>query len=163
MSTSKNYNQGKKNEKDSWPVMEKKGFIKPTSKQKKNIKFAFESVGKTIKTRGYDLVRTELLPFLEDKNFARLNVDKIVLYELKTAGADREEILKEDFSNFKFTYSGNEEYNHRLLGDKQYKFIFLNLATKKARLLKESDWKPQARVYPTTSIFLTQPVNGQTL
>ncbi len=163
MSTSKNYNQGKKNEKNSWSVMEEKGFVRPTPKQKKNIKLAFESAGKPIKGRGYDLVRSELLPFLEDKNLARLHVDRIVLYELKTAGVKRKTPLKEDFANFGFTYSGNEEYNHCTLGNEQYKFIFLNLATEEARLLDESDWKSRARTYPTTSVFVDKPVGGHVL
>jgi len=163
MSASKNYDQGKKNEKNSWSVMEGKGFVKPTPKQKENIKHALASAGKPIKGRGYDLVRAELLPFLEDKNFARLNVDRIVLYELKTAGVKRETPLKEDFANFGFTYSGNEEYNHRTLGNEQYKFIFLNLVTEEARLLDESDWKPHARLYPTTSVFVDEPIGGQIL
>jgi hypothetical protein len=163
MSTSKNYDQGKKNEKNSWSVMSKKGFVKPTSEQKRNIEFALESVGKPIKTRGYDLIHIDVVPLIKDKNLARLHVDKIVLYELKTAGVKRETPLKEDFANFGFTYSGNEECNYHMLGSEQYKFIFLNLATEEARLLDESDWKPYARLYPTTSVFVDKPISGQTL
>ena len=163
MSTSKNYDQGKKNEKNSWSVMSAKGFVKPTSEQKRNIEFAFESVGKSIKTRGYDLIHIDTVPLIKDKSTSKKWVKKLVLYELKTAGANRKEPLKKDFANFGFTYSGNEEYNYHTLGNEQYKFIFLNLATEEARLLDESDWKPRARLYSTTSVFVDKPIHGQVL
>ena len=155
MNQSKNYDAGKKNERDSFGILKEKGYVRPTAKQKRFIKSAFESVGKDIKPRGYDLIHESALPWVLSEKLAKDHVDKLVLYELKTAGANRETPLKEDFRGLGFTLSGSEKYNAEKLGE-QYKFVFLDLATENLKVSRMEEWfnSDASRIYPTYSIFI---------
>tara|TARA_R110000824_G_scaffold256238_1_gene445263 strand:+ start:325 stop:795 length:471 start_codon:yes stop_codon:yes gene_type:complete len=155
MNHSKNYDKGKENERDSWNVLREKGYVRPTSKQRKNVLNAFKAIGKTIKTRGYDLIRADISHKLESAIGAIEAVHDIILYELKTAGASRKTPLKENFRGLGFTLSGSEKQNAEELGE-QYKFVFLDLATEDFKISKLEDWfTPEiSRIYPTYSIFI---------
>ena len=155
MNHSKNYDKGKENERDSFSVLQEQGYVKPTSKQRKNILAAFELIGKTIKSRGYDLIREDMSSRLESTQGAVESVHEIILYELKTAGANRKTPLKEDFRGLGFTLSDSERHNAEELGH-QYKFVFLDLATEDFKITKLEDWfNPEAaRIYPTYSVFI---------
>jgi len=155
MNHSKNYDKGKENERDSFAILREKGYIKPTSKQRKNILNAFKTIGKTIQSRGYDLIREDISNKLKSLKETIQIVNEIVLYELKTAGAKRKTPLKENFRGLGFTLSGSEKQNAEELGE-QYKFVFLDLATKDVKISKLEDWfNPKvSRIYPTYSVFI---------
>jgi hypothetical protein len=158
----KNYNTGKEGEKSSWDIMAEKGFYRPTKKERSNIAKAFAMVGKSIEWRGFDLVNAGHALSLNDPT--RVPVDSLILYELKTAGRNRKAALKANFHGLGFTLTANEEHNHSILGDKQFKFIFLDLKTGNCLCCNYSDWYDRSRVYLTKSIFVTQEVpNGVVL
>jgi hypothetical protein len=161
-SNSVNYDTGKQGENSSWEVMAAKGFYRPTKDERKTIAAAFAAQGKTIAPKGFDLVELHWRPPL--KSGMTIAADKMVLYELKTAGAKRKTSLKSNFNGLGFTLTANEEHNHSVLGDSQYKFILLDLKTHDCLLCTKDDFYSRARIYPTKSIFITEGIpNGSRL
>ena len=104
------YNTGKKNEKQSWARLQKLGFIRPTSQQRKNVVEAYLSKGKEIKLKGYDLIKLPNEELLNDvsmepipvrfiekiaihlNNSTTLNIDKEGLTQINTT----EDIFEDD-------------------------------------------------------------------
>lgn len=156
MSKGKNYNTGKHGEKSSWEIMEGKGFYRPVKKERANIVKAFALAGKSIESRGFDLIDAGYSSSLNDP--ASISAEDLILYELKTAGRKRKTALKENFNGLGFTLTANEEYNHSVLGDEQFKFIFLDLKTNNCMCCSYSDFYEKARVYPTKSIFVKEEI-----
>lgn len=159
---STSYDTGKKNEKQSWSVLEKFGYIRPTSQQRKNIAEVFLRKGKEIKSKGFDLVK------LPDKN--ALNgvdelfeiIENLTLFELKTAGKNRKAAIKENWSGLGFTLTGAEKYNAELLGE-HFKFLFLNLKNDEYHVCRLEDFfSPEiSGIYPTWSVFIKKGLTNQ--
>jgi hypothetical protein len=162
----KNYNAGKAGEKSSWEAMAAKGFYRPTSgkksKERANITKAFSMLGKDIKPRGFDLIDARYQTYLNDPNkIATLISDgSFILYELKTAGAQRKKDLKENFNGLGFTLTANEKHNHSVLGDDGFKFIFLDLKTYDCICINKSDFYTKCRRYSTESIFVNEEISN---
>lgn len=157
----KSYNTGKKNEKQSWARLQKLGFIRPTSQQRKNVVEAYARQGKEIKPKGYDLIKLPNEKALDDVDKLSKTLEKVVLYELKTAGKNRRQPLKENWSGLGFTLTGAEKHNAELLGQ-QYKFLFLNLKTNKFHICQLEDFfSPEVSgIYPTWSIFIKKSLTN---
>jgi len=144
----KNHNQGKKNENDTWPFLEKNGYIRPSKDQRKEIKEFYSNQGKTLKGIGFDVISLDEVCLIGKK--------EITLYEVKTAGEKRGIFIGEGFNKFGFTLSINEKNNADILKNK-YKFIFVNLYRKKFKIYKLSDFfknNINAKTYQTWSIFI---------
>jgi hypothetical protein len=145
----KNHSVGKKGESETWPFLEKKGYIRPSNRQRKQIKEFYEKKGITIETRGFDVLSFNEISLIGKK--------AITLYEVKTTGRKRGEFVGENFIGLGFTLSGKEKNNADKLKSK-YKFIFVNLykETYKIYTLKDFFNSNIANIYQTWSIFITK-------
>ena len=156
------YEAGKQGEQDSWEVLCELGYIRPTPKQRDNIVSAFAHHGKIVNPRAFDLIkkgeegllnnRSELIKSIPTKGCP-------TLFELKTAGKDRRKNIGEDFTGLGFTLTQKEKENAETLKS-NYKFLFLNLKTKKHKICNLQDFFNEAvsRIYPTWSIWVTAAI-----
>jgi hypothetical protein len=158
----KNYNSGKKFEKKKGDAYIKQhGLVRPTAAQRKVIEAAIlEGLGIKINRHSYDLIAEEaashctsvmeLLPMVED----------IILYEMKSANVRQDKPVGEDWKGMGFTLSGKETENWRLLGDKRFKFVFVDFTNGPGRhlVLNYGDFYTNARVYQTESVFINKPL-----
>ena len=90
------YDKGKVNESLSWRVVRKRGLVRPTNEQRKNIVDAFSSIGKQIGKSGFDLIESAYYDAALDKTTLLGVIDKITLFELKTAGLKRKAKVGDD-------------------------------------------------------------------
>ena len=164
-----NYNSGKKQEKEADIYMKSQGFERPSAKQRKVIQKALlQAKGAEINTTGFDLVSSEVLPYCDDvdslvscivqSGLGDQSVPDLVLYEMKSAGSKRKTKVPENWKNFGFTFSQNEDDNWIELGDDGYKFIFVNMSSTpvRYRVLNRAEWdnSENCRSYTTKSIFI---------
>ncbi len=164
-----NYNSGKKQEKEADIHMRSHGFERPSAKQRKVIQKALlQAKGAEINTTGFDLVSSEVLPYCDDvdslvscivqSGLGDQSVPDLVLYEMKSAGSKRKTKVPENWKNFGFTFTQNEDYNWIELGDDGYKFIFVNMSSTpvRYRILNRAEWDhdENRRSYMTRSIFI---------
>jgi len=158
ISAGKNYNSGKKGEKEADRYLQSKGFLRPRGKQKSNIVKAFASKGFNLKVTAFDLVEAWVSDYWNTLEQLQKVVDKIVLYEMKSASATRQKPLNESWEGLGFTYSCNEDHNWKVLGDKKYKFIFVDCLRKRHILLNKNDWLQNARTTETMSVWINKPL-----
>jgi len=149
-----NYNSGKKQERDADSYLLGHGYIRPIGKQKSNIVKTFANKGYKLKPRAFDLVDHWVSRYWDNIKDLESMFEFIILYELKSAGANRIKPIREDWQGLGFTYSSNEDYNWELLGDEKYKFIFVDCLRRRHLVLKKSDWINNSRSTPTWSIFI---------
>ena len=157
MNNAKSYNAGKQNESDSWSVMRKHGFVRPTPQQRKNLVTAYADIGKELRAKGFDLIRESDSKTINNPSQLAEAVENITLFELKTAGRKRKSPVKENWSGLGFTLTGAERHNAEILKDK-FKFVFLNLKNGALRECMLDDFfsSGAANTYPTWSIFITK-------
>jgi len=157
MNNAKSYNVGKQNERDSWSTMRRHGFVRPTPQQRKNLVAAYANIGKTVKAKGFDLIKESDSKTINSPDQLAEAVENITLFELKTAGRERKSLVKENWSGLGFTLTGAEKHNAETLKDK-FKFIFLNLKNGALRECKLDDFfsSGAANTYPTWSVFITK-------
>ena len=155
------YDIGKKGEADSWSVMRTYGYVRPTPQQRKNIVAAYESAGKEIKAKGFDLIKASDLPLVDNVELLTKDVESLKLYELKTAGKKRKAPVKDNWKGLGFTLTGAEKHNAETLGD-NFKFLFLNLKNNAMHQCKREDFFSSgvANTYPTWSVFITKGLTG---
>tara|TARA_R110000824_G_scaffold150209_8_gene320776 strand:+ start:5060 stop:5548 length:489 start_codon:yes stop_codon:yes gene_type:complete len=149
------YSTGKKNEGDSWSVMNARGFVRPTPKQRKSLVAAYSSVGKTLKMKGFDLIRESDAKTIDDPQKLLEAIDNIELFELKTAGKERKAEVGGDWLGLGFTLTNSERHNAETLGN-NFKFIFLNLKNNNLHECSLEDFFSSeiSNIYPTWSIFI---------
>ena len=152
-SQSQNYDSGKEGEKNSVDLCRELGYFKPTSGQRKNVVEAFALAGKEVKRRGFDLLEKVVEDIVDDVDLLTLNLDKVRLIELKTAGLERKQPLGEGYVGMGFTYTGSEKHNSAELGE-QYKILLLDLKTGNNLLGDEQHIRANSRVYQTESFFI---------
>lgn len=157
MNNAKSYNTGKQNERDSWSIMRRHGFVRPSAQQRKNLVAAYATIGKTVKAKGFDLIKESDSKTINSPDQLAEAVENITLFELKTAGRERKSLVKENWSGLGFTLTGAEKHNAETLKDK-FKFIFLNLKNGALRECKLDDFfsSGAANTYPTWSVFITK-------
>ena len=145
----KNHSIGKKGESETWPFLEKNGYIRPSSAQRKKIKEFFEKQGKQIEESGFDVISQNEVCLIGKKT--------ITLYEVKTTGKKRGEFIGDNFKGLGFTLSEKEKNNAEILKNK-YKFIFVNLHKEKFKVYKFNDFFNTriSNIYKTWSIFITK-------
>jgi len=161
ISSGRNYNSGKKQEKEADIYLRSHGFIRPSGKQKNNIVKAFAyRQGKNLRVRAFDLVEEWLGKYLDDQSKLYELVDEgsVILYELKSASATRETPINEGWEGLGFTYSSNEDHNWKVLGDDKYKFVFVDCLRQRHIILNKSDWLDNARTTDTMSVWITSPL-----
>ena len=143
----KNHSIGKKGERDTWPFLESKGFVRPSRDQRKKIKEFYEKKGKTIENSGFDVISIDEISAIGKK--------EITLYEVKTTGVKRGEFIEKNFSGLGFTLSEKEKSNAEQLKSK-YKFIFVNLNKKLFKIYNLKDFFNNniSNIYETWSIFI---------
>jgi hypothetical protein len=166
---SANYDSGKAQEKEADAFIRTQGYERPTAKQRKVIKEAlYQTKSLEINTTGFDLVASEILPFCNDvsdlmdciiqNEMGNKVFPDLILYEMKSAGSKRKSKVSEDWKNFGFTYSQNEDDNWVELGDDGYKFIFVDMTCSppRYRVLNRAEWNNEenCRSYTTKSIFI---------
>lgn len=151
------YDKGKQNESDSWSVMRRHGYARPTPEQRRNIVAAYAKLGKEIKAKGFDLIRKEDIATINNVATLTKKVESIKIYELKTAGKKRKSLVKENWSGLGFTLTSSEKHNAEVLGD-NFKFLFLNLKNNALHECKLEDFffSGAANTYPTWSVFITK-------
>ena len=165
----RNYNSGKKQEKEADVYMKSRGFTRPGAKQRKVVQEALlKTKGAEINTTGFDLVATEVIPYCDDvdvlvscitqSELGDQSVPSLVLYEMKSAGSKRKTKVSENWKNFGFTISENEENNWVEVGDDGYKFLFVDMSSTpvRYRVLNRAEWdnSENCRSYTTKSIFI---------
>ena len=157
MAKKTSYDTGKQNENDSWPVMRRYGYVRPTPQQRKNLVAAYAKHGKEVKAKGFDLIKKSDASFFDNVDMLAKKVENIKIYELKTAGKKRKSIVKENWSGLGFTLTSSEKHNAEVLGD-NFKFLFLNLKNNALRECKLEDFFSSgvANTYPTWSVFITK-------
>jgi len=155
MSNTKSYNTGKQNENDSWSVMREHGFARPTPKQRENLVAAYFMKGKTLKPKGFDLIKESDVEATNSLHKLLKTIDNIELFELKTAGKKRKKAIGEDWSGLGFTLTSSERHNAETFGN-NFKFIFLNLKNNSIHKcsLKDFFLPEVSNIYPTWSIFI---------
>ena len=158
----KRYSTGKNNESDSWSVMHTYGFVRPTPEQRKNLVAAYSSVGKTLKKKGFDLIRESDTETISDPQKLLEAIDNIELFELKTAGKKRKAKVGEDWSGLGFTLTNSDRHNAETLGD-NFKFIFLNLKNNNLYecSLEDFFFSEVSNIYPTWSIFIKKGLTNR--
>lgn len=151
MGNIKNHSIGKKSETATWPFLEKKGYIRPSKEQRKEIKLFYVKHEKIIKGRGFDVIDIDEVNLIGKK--------AITLYEVKTAGVERGKKVGDKFKDFGFTLSENEKHNAKTL-EKKYKFIFVNLYKKIFKVYKINDFfNPRiSSFYKTWSVFIKKDI-----
>ena len=149
-----NYNSGKASETTSQSFLERLGFHRPSGQQRKTIVKAFDSVGKVVNGRGFDYVDQEILPFVDNLDLLKHNLDKVVLYEAKGISKTRKSKVGKDFKGTGFTLTENEKNNSLELG-KQYRFLVYNEKTEDFLICPLEHLLKRARVYKTESVFIT--------
>jgi hypothetical protein len=152
-----NYNAGKAQEKEADIYIRDHGLARPSPQHRKVIQRTLEERENiSIRTRGYDLVDEHMIPHCESVESLTPMLDKLVLYEMKSAGSARKSALKEGWQGLGFTYSSNEDKNWELLGDARYKFVFVDLRSTPSRhlILTKDQWTENARIIPTYSVFI---------
>ena len=147
----KNHIVGKKGESETWPFLEKNGYIRPSKAQRKIIKEFYLKQGKEIKGSGFDVISLDEACLIGEK--------ELTLYEVKTTGTGRGEFIESNFVNFGFTLSENEVNNAREFGNK-YKFIFVNLHKKIFRIYNLNDFfnEEVSKFYSTWSVFIKREI-----
>jgi len=158
ISAGKNYNSGKKGEKEADQYLRSAGFVRPRGKQKSNLVSAFASRGYNLKVTAFDLVEEWVSNHWNNPKELAKVIDKVVLYEMKSASASREKPLNENWEGLGFTYSCNEDHNWKVLGDDKYKFIFVDCLRKRHILLNKNDWLQNARTTETMSVWINKPL-----
>jgi len=145
----KNHSIGKKGESETWPFLEKNGYIRPSKDQRKKIIEYFEKNGKQIEERGFDVISNDEICLIGKK--------MITLYEVKTTGVRRGKYIEDDFIGLGFTLSEKEKNNAEILKSK-YKFIFVNLHKEKFKIYNLNDFFNNriSNIYKTWSIFITK-------
>jgi hypothetical protein len=145
----KNHDIGKKGEHETWPLLEKAGFIRVNNMQRLKIKEYYAKKGIEIEQKGFDAVRVEDIDFIGKKS--------VILYEVKTTEKIRGKNINENFSGFGFTLTEKEKYNSDILKNK-YQFIFVNLNKKIFKIYKISDFFNNnfANIYQTWSVFIVK-------
>jgi hypothetical protein len=161
-SSGDNYNKGKKQEKEADAYLRTQGFIRPKGKQKSNIVKAYALNGYDLKSRAFDVISSQYKDKLNDIQYlAKLVRDGgLCLYELKSASAERKTPITESWEGLGFTYSANEDHNWTQLGDKRYKFIFVDCLRQKHVITTKEKWLSCARTTPTMSVWITNPLLG---
>jgi len=161
-SSGDNYNKGKKQEKEADAYLRTKGFVRPIGKQKSNIVKAYALNGYDLKSRAFDVISSQYEDKLNDVQYLTKLVRDggLCLYELKSASATRKDPITESWEGLGFTYSANEDHNWTQLGDKRYKFIFVDCLRKRHLICKKEDWLANARTTPTMSVWITNPLKG---
>ena len=151
------YDVGKQGEADSWSVMRKYGYVRPTPQQRRNIVAAYASLDKEVKAKGFDLIKASDLLLVENVELLTKEVESLKLYELKTAGKKRKSPVKDNWAGLGFTLTGAEKHNAETLGD-NFKFLFLNLKNNAMHQCNLEDFfaSEVANTYPTWSVFITK-------
>tara|TARA_Y100000310_G_C20611652_1_gene778302 strand:+ start:841 stop:1362 length:522 start_codon:yes stop_codon:yes gene_type:complete len=162
-SPGKNYNSGKRQEKEADYYLQSKGYLRPTGIQKNNIVKAFDHMGIILKPRAFDLVEDWIIKYTHDvqKLTGLVKLGLITLYELKSASATRKTPITESWEGLGFTYSSNEDHNWKVLGDDHYKFIFVDCLRQRHIVLEKDDWLKNARTTDTMSVWITNPLEGR--
>jgi len=126
-------------------LLSKKGFIIPTSEQRKIIQIAFAERGFTVHRNAFDLIKTKAkINFSDQKEVTDRFLD-FTLYELKST--DRK-ILDRSFKGYFFDLTTTEFLNAQTLG-KSYKFVFVNIITKAVREMTLHELMANAvKIYP---------------
>jgi len=149
----KNHSIGKRGEKETWPFLEKNGFIRPSKDQRKMIKEFYEKRGKQIEKKAFDVISLDEIGFIGKK--------AITLYEVKTTGVERGKFIDEDFKEFGFTLPEKEINNAEVLKSK-YKFIFVNLYSGIFKLYRLNDFLNEniSNYYKTYSVFIRKKIKN---
>jgi len=107
-------------------LLEKRDFIDLTNSQKKNLLIAFAKKGKAVQKTAFDLVRAPSNVDFSNQNSIEKNLNSITLIEIKSTEGG----FDEQFHGYFFGITMTElllAQSHR----KQYRFIFVNVNTKK--------------------------------
>jgi hypothetical protein len=136
--------------------LEGHGFVRPTASQRRNLAEAYGAAGKRIEGRGFDVVERRTADLLDDPAQLRASLDRVVLYEVKTAGAQRKTPLGRNFGGLGFTMTEKEKQNAVALGKDHFRFIFVDLKERKFGVYCLDDFfrKDVAQIHPTYSIFI---------
>lgn len=125
------------------------GFIIPTPAQRDALLIAFVRHGFVIYGKAFDVVRVDGDIDLDDSEAILQQIDRIVLYEVKSTN---KESVQPDFRRYFFSLSTAELLVAQNLG-KHYRFAFVNTRTKNHIELTISEVFARARgIYPTWSI-----------
>jgi hypothetical protein len=161
-----NYNTGKQGEVDTKQTyLPRYGYVLLTADQRANISKAFMCAkGLAIHKSGFDAVKangedcTRWLDCVDD--LAR-NIDRLCLYEVKTAGRKRKSKVTPGFKGLGFTLTSKERANAQILGS-QYRFLFVNLQAGIHRECGLNDFFDEgvSRIYQTWSVFLARDLTN---
>jgi hypothetical protein len=125
------------------------GFVVPTAKQKHKLLVEFAKANLVVYGKAFDIVQLTDSINLDDSDQIAINLDKIILCEIKSSNRK----LSEDFRGYFFALTTAEllvAQNLKL----RYKFIFVNTITGFYTELTLQEIFGRARgIYPTWSIM----------
>lgn len=126
-----------------------KGFLIPTSKQKKNLAQAFVLSDYIIYGKAFDAIKSSIIIDLDNVKDIIEKLDDITLYEIKSTNKNE---LNNNFDKYFFGLTTAELLVAQNLKDK-YKFIFVNIITEECLELTLQEVFAKAKnIYPTWSI-----------
>jgi hypothetical protein len=132
---------------ENYDIMAEHGYFRPTPKERKEIKKAFETINITIYGNGFDLINRATKKYL-DKGTLTKHIKNVTLYELKSTWRTN---VTDKFKGFSFGITSNELKNNTQLGN-HFKIIFLNGNTKK---IHTQSFKSIGKFYANTCHFFT--------
>ena len=142
------FQSGQKTAKKAAAILQSKGFIVPTGKQRQNLLVAFAKKGKVVYGRAFDVVRLSTHVNLDDLTDIETHLDKITVFEIKSSRKK----LQADFGSFFFSLTGAEVLVAQSL-KKQFKFALVDTTTKEVLELSLSEIFARAKgIYPSWSI-----------
>lgn len=157
-----NYNTGKQGEADTkQSYLPRFGFVLLAKEQRANITKAFmRAKGLVVHKSGFDAVKADgedCSRWLDSVDELARNIEKLRLYEVKTAGRARKAKITPGFKGLGFTLTSKERDNALALGS-QYRFLFVNLkaGTHRECSLEDFFHEGASRIYPTWSVFLAR-------
>src|SRR5438105_2467710 len=100
---SDNYNSGKAGERQTWDYLRGVGYVRPTKHQRAKIVAAFERRGLSVHERGFDVVSADVMRCLNSAEVLVEDIDRLLLFEVKTCGANRKAQVSGGFKGLGFT------------------------------------------------------------
>ena len=128
----------------------KVGFKEPDPEERQNLLIAFAKKNKAIHGKAFDIIKVKGKGInLKDPDELAKNLDKIIVYEVKST--NRESVEKR-FKNYFFTLTTAELLVAQSL-KKNFKFIFVNIKTGDTLELTLNEiFKKSRGIYPVWSI-----------
>ena len=145
------YEIGKRGETQTWDLLKKQGYIRPTKDQRTEIYEYYKKKFIEIDKRGFDVILEQEIDYIGKKD--------ISLFEVKTTGKKRGEKIESDFIGLGFTLT-EKEYSNAISLKKRFKFIFVNLALNSYKIFDLDDFfnDKKARIYKTWSVFIKNSI-----